>query len=176
MRMKCRERPVPRPTPNPTSLARWWLYLPRPKCKYMIVIKPQYGKCNKMTCAPSEDSDQPGHSASLISPLSAWRNLGSLVIQSVWCPGWPESSLGAHVILLVLSCSCSLSLTHSSPVDLRSSQLDKSICGVFCYFIFYIYTEISVFLTKNVDVDQISLSVSTLFHSVQFMGREILMG
>ena len=53
-------------------------------------------------CAPSEDSDQPGHPPSLIRvfavrmkkacvlsyPLSAqWRR---------WCPGWSESSLGAH--------------------------------------------------------------------------------
>ena len=42
-----------------------------------------------MTCAPNEDSDQPGHSPSLItaSLLSKWRNLGSR----------------AQVILLVLS-------------------------------------------------------------------------
>ena len=66
-----------------------------------------------MTCAPSEDSDQPGHPPSLISvfavrkkkawvlsyPLSAhWR-----LIRLGGCPGWSESSLGAHAILLVLS-------------------------------------------------------------------------
>ena len=46
------------------------------------------------------------------SSLSAWRNIGSLT--SYWVhsedwsdcrmPGWSESSLGAHLILLVLSC------------------------------------------------------------------------
>ena len=58
-----------------------------------------------MICAPSEYSDQPGH--------SAWRKLGSLAThwahsaesnQTEWMPSWPESSLGVHVILLVLSC------------------------------------------------------------------------
>ena len=53
-------------------------------------------------CAPSENSDQPGHPPSLIRvfavhmkkarvlsyPMSAQRIL--------WCPGWSESSLGAH--------------------------------------------------------------------------------
>ena len=57
-------------------------------------------------CAPSEDSDQPGHLPSLIRvfavcmkkpwvlsyPLSAqWR-----LIKLGRCPGWSESSLGAH--------------------------------------------------------------------------------
>ena len=67
-----------------------------------------------MACAPSKDSDQSGHSPSLIRvftvcmkkawvlsyPLSAqWRLWSNLV----GCPGWSESSLGAHAILLVLS-------------------------------------------------------------------------
>ena len=57
-------------------------------------------------CAPSEDSDQPGHPPSLIRvftvrmkkpwvlsyPLSAQRRL----IRLGGCPGWSESSLGAH--------------------------------------------------------------------------------
>ena len=38
--------------------------------------KPQHDKTNKMTCAPSEDSDQPGHSPSLIR-VFAWRSMGS---------------------------------------------------------------------------------------------------
>ena len=63
--------------------------------------------------APNEDSDQPGHPPSLIRvfavrmkkgwilsyPLSAkWR-----LIRLGGCPGWSESSLGAQIILLVLS-------------------------------------------------------------------------
>ena len=57
-------------------------------------------------CVPSEDSDQPGHLPSLITvftvrmkktwvlsyPISAQRRL----IRLGGCPGWSESSLGAH--------------------------------------------------------------------------------
>ena len=64
-------------------------------------------------CAPSEDSDQPGHLPSLMRvlavrmnkawvlcyPLSAQQKL----IRLGGCSGWSESSLGAHAILLVLS-------------------------------------------------------------------------
>ena len=77
-------------------------------------IEPPHDKTNKMACAPSEDSEQPGHLPSLIRvfavhtkktwvlsyPLSAQPRL----IRLGWCPGWSESLLGA-VILLVLSCS-----------------------------------------------------------------------
>ena len=66
-----------------------------------------------MACAPSKDSDQPGHPPSLIRvfairmkkawvfsyPLSTQRRL----IRLGGCPGWYESSLGTHVSLLVLS-------------------------------------------------------------------------
>ena len=48
-----------------------------------------HDKTNKMVCAPSEDSDQPGHLISLRCPHK--ESLG------------PElSSLGTHAILLVL--------------------------------------------------------------------------
>ena len=71
----------------------------------------QHDKINKITCAPSENSDQPGHLPSL---TRVWRNPGSLAIH--WahraktlirlrgCVGWSDSSLGAHTFLLVLSC------------------------------------------------------------------------
>ena len=72
-------------------------------------------KPTKMTCAPCEDLDQPGHPPSLIRvfavrmnkawvlsyPLSAQRRL----IRLDGCPGWSESSLGGQVSLLVLSCT-----------------------------------------------------------------------
>ena len=78
------------------------------------IIEPHRDKTNKMARAPSEDSDQPGHPPSLIRvfvvrmkkawmlsyPISAQRRL----IRLGGCPGWSESSLGAHAILLVLSC------------------------------------------------------------------------
>ena len=63
-----------------------------------------------MACAPSEDSDQPGHPLSLISfrcePRTQcfFRQTAKTLIRPC---GWrcrSESSLGVHVILLVLSC------------------------------------------------------------------------
>ena len=66
-----------------------------------------------MACAPSEDSDQPGHLPSLIRvvtvhSMGSWRpKLSSCgqrrLIRLGGCPGWSESLLGAHTILLVLS-------------------------------------------------------------------------
>ena len=38
-----------------------------------LIIEPPHGKTNKMTCAPSEDSDQPWQSS-----MSIWINLGPL--------------------------------------------------------------------------------------------------
>ena len=57
-----------------------------------------------MASAPSEDSDQPGHPPILIGIFAvrlkkAWVLSYPLSIH----PGWSESSLGAHAILLVLS-------------------------------------------------------------------------
>ena len=66
-----------------------------------------------MTCAASEDSDQPGDQSdqslccaheealALGYPLSAQCRLSR-------CPGWSESLLSAHVILLVFSCCGSI--------------------------------------------------------------------
>ena len=61
-----------------------------------LTIVPPHDKTNKMTCAPREDSDQPGHPLSFIRVFT---------VRSVHgCLGWSESLLGAQVILLVLSC------------------------------------------------------------------------
>ena len=54
-----------------------------------------------MTFVPSEDSDQPGHPPSLIR-VFAVRSVGSLGPN--FASGGSESSLGAQIILLVLSC------------------------------------------------------------------------
>ena len=76
---------------------------------WLTYYEPPHDKINKMACAPSEDSDQPGHPPSLIRvfavrmkkagvhsyPLSAQRRLISL--------GESESWLGTHAIFLVLS-------------------------------------------------------------------------
>ena len=70
-------------------------------------------KTNKMACAPCKDSDQPRHLLSLIRVFA----VRSMVVKDPsflhagsedsdgGCPGWSESSLGAHAILLVLSCA-----------------------------------------------------------------------
>ena len=42
------------------------------------IFEPSHDKTNKMTCAPSEDSDQPGHPPSLIIHCPHEKRLGSL--------------------------------------------------------------------------------------------------
>ena len=51
----------------------WVLLVPKEADRY----EPQHDKTNKMTCAPIEDSDQPGHPPSLIR-VFAVRSMGSL--------------------------------------------------------------------------------------------------
>ena len=67
-------------------------------------FEPQHNKTNKMTCASSEDSDQHGHPPSLIRAFA-------VRMKKHWVLSYPlsalrrsESSLGAQIILLVLSC------------------------------------------------------------------------
>ena len=67
-------------------------------CQYFFfIIEPQHDKTNKMACAPSLDSDQPGHLPSLISlhcPHEETFRVLSYPLSG--CPVWSESSLGAH--------------------------------------------------------------------------------
>ena len=70
-------------------------------CILLKSSEPSHDKTNKMACAPSEDSDQPGNQPSLIRvfavrmkkawalsyPVSAERRL----IRLGGCPGWSES-------------------------------------------------------------------------------------
>ena len=70
--------------------------------------EPPHDKTNKMACAPSEDSVQSGHPPSLIRVFAvrmkkAWVISYPLSAQRRHWSGWSESSLGAKVILLVLS-------------------------------------------------------------------------
>ena len=76
-------------------------------------IEPPHDKTNKMACAPSEDSDQPGHPPSLIRVFPVYMKepqvLGYL-LSAQWrlirlggCQGWSVTLLGAHAMLLVLS-------------------------------------------------------------------------
>ena len=52
-----------------------------------------------MTCAPSKDSDQPGHLLTDQSSMSAWRNIG------------PLTTYWVHVVLLLLLCGGSNTVT-----------------------------------------------------------------
>ena len=100
---------------------------------YQKTIEPPHDKTNKMACAPSEDSDQPGYPPNLIRvfavrmkkhwaityPLSAQRRPWSDWADAIrlgGCPGWSESSLGAHVILLILFVCLCWGLTSQSTI------------------------------------------------------------
>ena len=74
------------------------------------IIEPELNKTKKITCAPSEDSDQLGHPPSLISLRSSpEKGLGPKLL--IKCTAKTLSNqadlnlLGAQVILLVLLCS-----------------------------------------------------------------------
>ena len=95
------------------------------------IVEPQHDKTNKMTCASSEDSDQPGCPPRLIR-VFAVRSMGSQgpnvsscgqrrLISLGGCPGWSESSLGAHVILLDLSYCGSVKLEPTN-LDTRADE------------------------------------------------------
>ena len=71
--------------------------------------EPVHDKTYKMACAPSKDSDQPGHPLSDQSSLCAQSvakdpsflhaDSKKTLIKLGGCPGWSESLLGTHVIL-----------------------------------------------------------------------------
>ena len=77
--------------------------------------EPPHDKTNKMACAPSKDSDQPEHLPSLIKIFTVRMKKAQVLsnqfikctaktlIRLGGCPGWSESSLGAQIMLLVLS-------------------------------------------------------------------------
>ena len=62
-----------------------------------LLFKPPRDKTNKMACAPSEDSDQPGHPPSLIRVFAVrMKKAWTLSCPLSECPGWSESLLGAQ--------------------------------------------------------------------------------
>ena len=63
-------------------------------CFSKMIFELPHGKTNKMSFVPSEDSDQPGHMPSLIRVFA---------VRSMYSLGPKVSSLGAKLILLVLS-------------------------------------------------------------------------
>ena len=76
--------------------------------------EPQHDKTYKMTCAPDEDSDQLGHPPSLIRVFACTQSVAKDPMflhannehsdQTGGYQACSDSSLGAHVILLVLTC------------------------------------------------------------------------
>ena len=104
-----------------------------------------------MTCAPSEDSDQPGHPPNLISLHCAlnrklrvqcfFMRTGKTQIRLGGCPGWSESSLGAQVILLVLSCCGSYYETQrnrSNVILFQYSMIRTRLAPVVFFFFFFL--------------------------------------
>ena len=99
-----------------------------------------------MTCAPREDSNQPGHPPSLISVFAvsleiSWVLSYSLIAQrrlwSDWAYAQAYPSLRrAHVILLVLSCACSFlifsfynkKMKHLMHISLRNKKKRDKFC------------------------------------------------
>ena len=109
------------------SSDQWLLRTTKPlkymSCERTIWATPWQNQQND--CAPSKDSDQPGHPPSLIRVFAvrmkkAWilsypLSTGKTLIRLGGCPGWSESSLGALAILLVLSWGGSFySITQSA--------------------------------------------------------------
>ena len=98
-----------------------------------FLYEPPHDKTNKITCVPSEYSDQPGigpvWSESL---LSVWRNIGPLTTYWVHSEDSDKTAdlshpLGAHVILLVLFCggSNALECDHLSLIMWAASWQNK---------------------------------------------------
>ena len=93
------------------------------------VFKPPRDKTNKMACAPSEDSDQPGHPPSLIRVFAVrMKNAWFLSYPLSGCPGWSEYSLGAHAILLVLSWGGSF-ICYCVYIELEQDKTNKMTCA-----------------------------------------------
>ena len=85
-----------------------WVYTACPDLSFRI-LEPPHDKTNKLTFAPSKDSDQPGHPPSLIRVFAVhmkkqWVLSYPLSTQQrLWSDWADRSSLGAQIILLVLS-------------------------------------------------------------------------
>ena len=105
--------------------------------------EPAHDKTNKVACAPSEDSDQPGHPPSLISvfavrmkkawvlsyPLSAKQRL----IRLDGCPGWSESAM--HIAILLV-----LSWGGSSMFQVRMEGLALRVLGNIIWLLIFSYS------------------------------------
>ena len=132
-------------------------------CKIITVStwnEPSHDKTNKMTCAPSEDSDQPGHPPSLISlrcpheeslgPYRPIARTAKTLIRLGVCPGWSGSSLGKRVILLVLSCDGSNLFLFITPKYSQTGFNLQQYCRYHSYVIFISYLIWRIFSCINI--------------------------
>ena len=83
-------------------------------------------KTNKMTCAPSKDSDQSDQSSLCAQwvakdPLGFFMWTAKTLIRLGRWPGWSESLLSAQVILLILSCCGLYSIKDSKHLFWQTS-------------------------------------------------------
>ena len=119
----------------------------------LLINEPSHDQTNKITCTLSEDSDQPGHPLCLISlccqhgetlcPKLPIECTAKTQIRLGGCPGWSESSLSAHLILLVLLCC-------------GSNASDNAFSGIICVY--------SLDVKMVLSHDVASESVITLFN------------
>ena len=68
---------------------------------YLVAhLRRQHDKTNKMTCAPSKDSDQPGHPPSLIRVFAVrMKKHWVLSYPLSGCPGWVFSGRTGHFVV-----------------------------------------------------------------------------
>ena len=94
----------------------WKLYLlhrPREPSLFAHTTEPCHDKTNKMTCAPSKDSDQPGHLPSLIRVFTVhikkhWVLNHPLSVQQRLWSDWVDAQADqVSSLRLVLSCCSS---------------------------------------------------------------------
>ena len=143
-----------------------------------ISFEPQHDKINKMTCAPSEDSDQPEHppswSKSLLCTQWVAKDPKFLHVGSK-CPGWSESSLGVQVTLLVLPCAGSFDSFQRKSEDWNHQLNNKKtllhhsfsyvhIWSVQKYNNGYIYIFFFFFRWKLSFITFLNLHVFSFFH------------
>ena len=100
-----------------------------------MTYEPPRDKTNKVAYAPSEDSDQPGHSPSLIR-VFAVRMKKAWFLTTHWVHSedsdQTESLLGAHVSLLVLSWGDSYE-PHHEKTCLQGLRPGKTQTGMLSY-------------------------------------------
>ena len=113
------------------SSAEFFTHLPT--CKVLkiaqhVMIEPPHDETNKLTCASSEDSDQPGYPPSLISLPCALN--GQLRAQAFFMRtlislgGCTGSSLGARAILTVLIIVC---VNNGAKLDCNPGRTKRQI-------------------------------------------------